>query len=505
MIRLVALRNLTHRPLRSALLLGGFGLGVGVMIVLLAIGEAMLTQARDERLVGGGDITVLPEGLDVEVMKTGGVGGLFFSINNARFIQLQLLGGERMRGMVREVAPQIEGKLVYLRTPDGREHAVRATGEHPTASGLVGAVPPLVAGTWSDDSLDRRWRAPTLAELRADIDHFHLPPAEIENRESWGEWHYFNVLSNDRRRWAFLSFIVGGAVPDGRWGGQLLLTLHEQGGAARRFATMIPAADIRFSTTDADLRFGDAAVTVLPDGRYRVRARIPPEVVGGAARVGGRGDAIVDLVLTPAPNAYFPGASLGSGGFVSGYAVPALRASATGSICVASRCEQYADAQGYHDHNWGVWRGVTWEWGASRAGSFTFLYGRVEPPDSVAVEAPLFFYLVDSLGFRALFRPRRVDYDDSRTIVVDGRAIRVPARAVLGDVRGGDTLLVELEIEDATGSDTRRPLIERGEVMAARRLPRPYFIQMKGIARLSGRVGGVPIRGEGTGFFETYR
>ena len=61
MIGILARRNLTLRPWRSALLLGGFGLGVGVMIVLLAIGEAMLTQARDERLVGGGDVTVLPE------------------------------------------------------------------------------------------------------------------------------------------------------------------------------------------------------------------------------------------------------------------------------------------------------------------------------------------------------------------------------------------------------------------------------------------------------------
>ena len=45
MIGILARRNLTLRPWRSALLLGGFGLGVGVMIVLLAIGEAMLTRS----------------------------------------------------------------------------------------------------------------------------------------------------------------------------------------------------------------------------------------------------------------------------------------------------------------------------------------------------------------------------------------------------------------------------------------------------------------------------
>ncbi|HEX6053211.1 MAG TPA: ABC transporter permease [Gemmatimonadaceae bacterium] len=497
MIGILARRNLTLRPWRSALLLAGFGLGVGVMIVLLAIGEAMLTQARDERLIGGGDVTVLPEGIDVEVMKTGGVGGLFFSINNARFLDLQVLSSPRQVGEVRAVAPQIADKVVYLRTADGRERPVRATGEIPSRSAAVGAVPPLAAGTWSDDSLDRRWYSPTPRELRHDIDHFHLPAIDLENRESWGEWHYFNVLSRDHERWAFLSFIVGGAIPDGRWGGQVLLTLHEQGKAGRRFSATFPSDSVSFSTWHADVRVGTGSVVVEDDGRYRVRARAREE--------GGRDEAVVDLTVTPAPGAFFPGASLGSGDFMSGYAVPGLRAAATGTICVGGACERYDAAQAYHDHNWGVWRGVTWEWGASRAGPYTFLYGRVEPPDSASGDSPLFFYLVDSLGFRALFRPPRVDYVDDRVIRVNGRALRVPSRASFSDVRGEDTLRVELVIEDATATDTRDPVAERGETMATRALARPYFIQMKGRARLSGRVRGQPIGGEGYGFFETYR
>lgn len=495
MIGILARRNLTLRPWRSALLLGGFGLGVGVMIVLLAIGEALLTQARDERLIGGGDVTVLPEGIDVEVMKTGGVGGLFFSINNARFLDLQVLSSPRQGTEVRAVAPQITDKVVYLRTPDGRERAVRATGEMPSRSAAVGALPPLAEGQWEDDSFDRRWRSPTPAELRADIDHFHLPPRDAENRESWAEWHYFNVLSHDRRRWAFLSFIVGGDVPDGRWGGQLLLTLHEQGRPARRLAANFPSDSVSFSTWSADLRVGSGTVTVASDGRYLVRARVRDDR--------GSDEAVVDLAVSPAPGAYFPGAPLGSGSFVSGYAVPALRAVVAGKICVRGVCERYDGAQGYHDHNWGVWRGVTWEWGASRAGSYTFLYGRVERPDSVWGDAPLFFYLVDSLGFRTVFRPRRIDYVDDRAIVVGGRRLLVPSRASFADVRGEDTLRVDLLIEDAAATDTRQG--ERGDPLANRALVRPYFVQMKGHARLSGRVGGQPIGGEGYGFFETYR
>src|SRR6187551_2294896 len=122
MIRLLAARNLTLKPWRSVFLLFGFSMGVAVMIVLLSIGEALLDQSRDERLVGGGEITVLPEGVDVEVLKTGGLGGMFFSIDHARFIYRQHLASPRLANRVAATAPQIEGKLLYLRTTAGREY-----------------------------------------------------------------------------------------------------------------------------------------------------------------------------------------------------------------------------------------------------------------------------------------------------------------------------------------------------------------------------------------------
>src|ERR1700712_704819 len=111
MYALLAFRHLALRPARTLLLLAGYGVGVAVMIVLLSIGEALLAQARDERLVGGGEVTVLPEGIDVEVMKTGGLGGLFFSIDHSRFVYGQLLASPRLAAQVLAAAPQIEGKL----------------------------------------------------------------------------------------------------------------------------------------------------------------------------------------------------------------------------------------------------------------------------------------------------------------------------------------------------------------------------------------------------------
>ena len=505
MIARLALRNVAYRPWRSALLLLGYGLGVAVMIVLLSIGAALLLQARDEKLVGGGTVTVLPEGLNIEVMKTGGVGGLFFSIDQARFIYRQLLAAPRLSGSVTAAAPQIDGKLLYVR-PLARgqvEYAVRATGELPSRSRAVGAVPELAAGAWEDDDADRRWATPTPRELYSEIDRFHLPPPGLEHPESWGEWHYFNVLSHDSRRWAFISFILGGEVPHGRWGGQVAISVREQGGRTRRFAATAQPAQISFSTEAPDLQLGDSRVTLLDDGRYSVRARAREE--GGGAALA------LDVIVTPAPRAYFPGAALASGPrFTSGYAVAALRADATGTLCIAGACERYEGARAYHDHNWGAWHGVTWEWGEARAGEFTILYGRVHDPDTAVGRPPLFLYLVDSLGFRALFRPREIRYDGERTILVHGRPLSVASRATMTDARGADSLRVEIEIEDAIATDTRRSLLERGDPSAewfrsSALGATPYFIQMKGRARISGVVGGGRVAGEGAGFFETYR
>jgi len=496
MITVIALRNFLLRPWRSLFLLLGYSLGVGVMIVLLSIGEALLTQARQERLIGGGQITVLPEGIDVEVLKTGGLGGMFFSIDHARFIYRQLLAAPRLRPWIAAAAPQIDSKLLYLRTRNGREVAVEATGEIPSLSRAVGGAAELASGGWNDDDLDRRWRDPSAAELRDEIDHFHLPPANARNDTTWGEWHYFNVLSSDHKQWVYVSLIVGGRIPDGSWGGQVLVTLHQQGRRSRRFVTAVPSTQVQLSLERADLTIGESTVRLLSDGRYAVHARAREE---GSAAI-----AEVNLTVTPTPGAYFPGAALSSSELVSGYAVPALRADADGSICVDSLgCERLAHVQAYHDHNWGVWRGVSWEWGAARAGQYAILYGRVEPPDSVAASQPLFVYVVDSLGFLRVFRPRTIAYTDQPRTNPLGLA--VPRTAEMFDARGNDTLRVSLRVEDATVTDTRRPLIQRGDYMNARRIARPFFLQMKGVATLDGRIGGKIIHADGYGFFETYR
>ena len=155
-----------------------------------------------------------------------------------------------------------------------------------------------------------------------------------------------------------------------------------------------------------------------------------------------------------------------------------------------------------------MWRGVTWDWGAARAGEYTFLYGRVYPGDTTISVPPVLVYLVDSLGFRAVFRPKLISYVDSGTVRVGGTQLRVPSRASFENVRGDDVLHVDITVEDAIATDTR-PLKnvkdnERGDPLGSEK-QHPYFIQMKGTARISGRLDGAALSGSGIGFFETYR
>src|SRR4026209_911800 len=39
---------------------------------------------------------------------------------------------------------------------------------------------------------------------------------------------------------------------------------------------------------------------------------------------------------------------------------------------------------GYHDHNWGFWKGVSWQWGQAQQGDLSVIYGRVFPPPKAA-------------------------------------------------------------------------------------------------------------------------
>jgi hypothetical protein len=468
LLRLIA-AEIQHRPGRAAFLLAGYSLGVAVMVVLLAVGEAMLEQARDRTLVGGGDLVVVPAGISPDMLRAGGATALFLGLDQARFLQHVIFESRRGRDEFGIVAasPILDGKLVSIEA-GGREALALASAEIPSRAAAAGATPQLLAGRWEDSDVDRRWADPTAQELYSRMDRLHLPPAAAAGDSTWAEWHYFNVVLDDQR-WMYVTLMIGGRVGvPGEWGGRVLLTVRDADGH-RSSERDFPDAVVRFDTTSPDLQFGDDAQVILRDGEYLVKAAA--------------GNSRVEMVVTPSPGRYFPPAQLGGTELISGYTVPALHATARGTVCLPT-CEEMDGKQAYHDHNWGVWRDVSWEWGAASNDSVSLLYGVVRGEDGG--NERLFAYLVDGLGARGLYRPDGIEVLETEAREIDGERLAIPRRLRFADRRRGLSVTIDITASQVTRLDRERW---------------PWFVQMRGVAQVTeaGRPGE---RLEG--FFETY-
>ena len=472
MIATLALRHLVVRKLRSMFLLLGFSLGVGVMIVLLSVGQAMLDQSRDVSLVGGGALTVLPQGIDVEAMRTGGLSGMFFGIERAKFLGRQVFGGPRHESQVEVVSPLIEGKLLYLRHGD-RTVAVRSGGEIPSRAIAIGAGLSIQSGSWSDSPADSAYIVPTAQQLYDELDHFHFPSTPDS---TWGEWHYFNVVTSPEEWW-YITYLIGGEVPTGKWGGQVLITHRASDGHYERFTARIPSSEVQLDTARADLKLSRSMVRQR-DGVYHLLAHAN----------GTRGVLNIDINLVPQQHRYFPPVETGEESFVSGYVVPALSAEASGKICVSDRCRTFSRAPAYHDHNWGVWRGVTWEWGNGTGRHYNLLYGGVYGSSN---RTPFFLALVDSLGVKQVLRFTDIRYEGHRKVASAGSA-HAPDRFSLLATHEEDSVRLNVRVVDAMGTNMTAGNFRR------------VFLQMRGSFELAGNVAGESVADSGVGFFETY-
>src|SRR5262245_11868085 len=189
MIVRLAVRSLATRPLRTAVLSIGFGLGIAVMAELLGVGEVILQQAHSPALSGGGDVVV-----------TGGFGPL----ESARFVMSSVLASDRFRSRVRAIAPSRTATLYLI----GRDETIPVVvrGGIPSRDATIGD--PEVAGqaAWTDTADDTRWLNPEPGDLLRAMDRFHPfdsrtaqigqgKPAAAEgagvNETSWAEWLYF--------------------------------------------------------------------------------------------------------------------------------------------------------------------------------------------------------------------------------------------------------------------------------------------------------------------------
>jgi hypothetical protein len=203
---------------------------------------------------------------------------------------------------------------------------------------------------------------------------------------------------------------------------------------------------------------------------------------------GKEGGLKIDLTLVPQRNRYFPPVETREESFVSGYVVPALSAEASGRICVSDRCRTFSAVPAYHDHNWGVWRGVTWEWGNATGSHYNVLYGGVYGTSNTT---PFFLALVDSMGVKQVLRFTDIRYEGRRR-VAGAKSASAPDRFSLIATHEEDSVRLSVSVVDALGTNMKAGNFRR------------IFLQMRGSFELAGRVAGQTVADSGMGFFETY-
>jgi hypothetical protein len=358
----LALRSLAVRPIRTAVLACGFGLGIAVMAALLGVGDVILEQARSPQLSGGGDMVV-----------SGGFG----LIENAPFVL------SSVRSLATTASPS-RRDTVYLMREDGAI-PVLARGGVPSLEKAIGDREVKDVTAWVDAPEDERWKHVDQAALLRAFDRFHEPPDLPEFASSWAEWLYFNGRTKDGRTRFYLTFITGPKTRRGFRSAGVRLQLDRDGKTTNYAAAAdVDEQAVLASAPDLDI----AGSTVMLEGtRYRIALRLP----GASA----------DLLLDPDPGRSLPPAVLhGARGWLSGYVVPVLSGRLSGTLTAGSDTVRFDDAAGYHDHNWGFWRDVRWQWGQVAGPDLSFIYGRVFPPADVADadRIPGFLGVLDKAG-----------------------------------------------------------------------------------------------------------
>jgi len=197
-------------------------------------------------------------------------------------------------------------------------------------------------------------------------------------------------------------------------------------------------------------------------------------------------------VLQAAAGQSLPPATItGARGWVTGYTAPVLSGTVRGELRIGSDVIAVRDAAGYHDHNWGFWKGVRWQWGQVASGDLSFIYGRIFPPPDVAdpERIPGFLGILGTNG--------PVGFSTSVSLEETGdergqpKRVSVHARAPAIDV----TLVFSVD------RLVRTPM---AMTSSAEGMPAD-FLQMGGEYRVTGIAGGRALDFTARGAAETFR
>ena len=530
----LAFRALLAHKLRSAVLAGGFGLGVSVIANLLGIGAVMLEQAGAPALAGGGDLVV-----------AGSVG----RVTSARFLLGSVLDRPAFADRVKVAVPN-ERRTLYL-VRDGRTVPVAARGGIPSLERRLGDEETSGVAAWIDAPGDRAWTAPDAGDVLRAMDRFHPIPDVPARADSWAEWLYFNGRQGDAR--FYLTFLVGPEHEPGRRLAGVRLQLDDGGRrSAWGEAAEVDAAQVLAEAPD--LTIGRSRVR-LEGGRYRITLDLPrmaaaagtpaggPGLGTGDAEVGPQrmdetptgphgsgpapGDAAAglpratetaarasrsvadaaralattatttvdrltgEILLDPDPGRSLPPFTIrGARGWTTGYVVPVMSGTLDGVLDVGGRALSLAGGTGYHDHNWGHWEGVSWQWGQVAGGGFSFVYGRVYPPADAADPEHMPGFLLALGPDGPVGYATRVTIDER-----DGAASDGPERIVVRARSRALDLTMTLGVEDRVVSRMDRASI--GNALD--------FHQMRAGYHVRGRVGEREVDFTAAGAAETFR
>ncbi|HKV44946.1 MAG TPA: hypothetical protein VJT32_09785, partial [bacterium] len=297
---------------------------------------------------------------------------------------------------------------------------------------------------------------------------------------TWAEWDYFNFVDPATGAYGYLTILAGG---EGRGGVLIRIKRPRRPVEDLTLPAAVRPGDLSYAS--ANQRVGPARVENI-GGRYRVTVDDPR--------------AHIDLWLTPVPGSYLPPGESAGGSTISGYVVPAVRGWASGEVRTAEGGLHLAHVPAYHDHNWGTWRGVTWEWGEAGGDAGAILYGalHVAHAERGPAERPAVLFVWGPArahgagGFLAAFRVRAIHYSGWHPGPrLAGRRVRVPGAVTLEAAAGADEITVRIRVRDALAS-----LLDRtgpSATAATRPAPTTAFLQLRGLGTIRGTIDGRPI------------
>ena len=159
---------------------------------------------------------------------------------------------------------------------------------------------------------------------------------------------------------------------------------------------------------------------------------------------------------------------------------------------VGSRAQSvvFDDGSGYHDHNWGFWKDVSWRWGQVHHGDLSLVYGRVRPPADAADAERI-------PGFLAAIGPEGpVGYATNVSIEETNDPATGHPRSITVTGRSSSLeIAMELAVDEAI-------VTKRGGGLFGGEMD---FLQLRARYRVRGRAGDHSIDFTASGAAETFR